>query len=61
VPDDRGRALPKRVHESDDIARQMKDAVCVDRLGAVGLAVAALVGRDDPKPSLRERRYLMAP
>ena len=61
MPDDRGRALAKRVHESDDIAGEMKNAVSVDRLGAIGLAVAALVGGDDAEAGLRERRYLMAP
>jgi hypothetical protein len=39
----------------------MKDAVRVHRLRAVGLAVAALVGRDDAKASVRERSYLMTP
>ena len=61
MPDNRGRALLERVHEPDDVADQVEDAVRVDRLGTIGLAVAALVGRDDAETRLRERRYLMAP
>src|ERR1700722_18526017 len=61
MPNNRGRAFLERVHQSDDVARQVKYAICVNRLGTVGLAVAALVRRDDAETRLRERRYLMAP
>jgi hypothetical protein len=61
VADDRGRALAERVDQPHDIAGQVKDAVCVDRRGTIGLAVAALVGCHDAEARLGERGNLMAP
>jgi hypothetical protein len=61
VSDDCWLTLAKRVHQPHDIAGEMEHAVSVDRLGAISLAVAAPVGRDDAEAGVRERRQLIAP
>src|SRR5262249_9520894 len=54
-------ALTERVEQADHVADQVEDRVRIDALGAVGLAVAALVGRDGAIAGGGERAQLMAP
>ena len=44
------------VEQTDHVANQMKERVLVDRLGAIGPAVAAHVGCYGMEPGLGERR-----
>ncbi len=46
----------QRVDQAHHVADQMKERVLVDRLGAVGLAIATHVGGHGVKPGLGERR-----
>ena len=52
---------PESVEQADHITENVKQCVLVDRVGTVGLAIAAHVGRHGPEPSLGERGELMAP
>jgi hypothetical protein len=46
----------QRVEQPDHIANQMEQRVLIDRLRAIGTAVAAHVGCHGMKPGLGERR-----
>ena len=61
VADDHALADLERVEHPDDIGDQVPHRECFDRLGTVGLSVAALVGSDRAKARGRERANLMAP
>ena len=54
-------ASVERVEQADDVADEMQLRVLVDRLGRIGLAVAALVGRDDVVARIAERVELVSP
>jgi hypothetical protein len=60
VAHDRRRIDSQTVDQTDDITNQVQDVVGLDRLGFVGLAKAALIGRDDAETRRRKRGYLMA-
>ena len=51
----------ERIEQADHVADQVQQRVLVDRLRAVGLAVAAHVGRDGVVAGLRQRGELVAP
>ena len=61
MPDDHGFALAKRVQQPDHVADQVEHRVLVDRLGGVGLSVAAHVGRHDPVAGLGQGNELVPP
>ncbi len=61
VTDDDRPIGAERVHDPDHVAGQMEERVGVDRLGPVGLAIAAHVGRDGMVAGLGQRLELMAP
>ena len=56
VADDHRLSLAQRVEQADHVADQMQQRVLVDRLGPVGLAIAAHVGRDGVEAGLRRAR-----
>ncbi len=58
--DDGGR-LAQGIEQADHVADEMKQRVLVDRLGPVGLAIAAHVGRDGMVAGLGQRLQLMPP
>ena len=51
----------ERVEQADDVADEVQLRVLVDRLGRIGLAVAALVGRDDVEARIAECVELVPP
>ena len=51
----------QRVEHPDDVLHQFAHLVSLYRLRTIGLAVAALVGRDRAKAGVGERAELMAP
>ena len=51
----------ERVHDPDHVAGQMEERIGLDRLGPVGLPIAAHVGRDGMIAGLGQRLELMAP
>src|ERR1700689_4990752 len=61
VTGDHSGICAERVQQTDHIAYQVKQRVLLDGLGAIGLAVAAHIWRDDPKASFRERLKLVPP
>jgi hypothetical protein len=61
VADDSGLLRPELVDECDDVADEVEYRILVDRIGAVGGAVAALVRRDYAVSSSRERVNLVPP
>ena len=52
--DDRGGGV-EDIEEADDVADEMELRVLIDRLGGIGLPVAALVGRNDVVARVAER------
>ena len=59
VAHDRRRIGSDTVDKTDDISHQVRDVLGLHRLGLVGLAIAALIGRDDSEARRRKRRNLM--
>ncbi len=58
--DDRGGGV-EDIEEADDVADEMELRVLIDRLGGIGLPVAALVGRNDVVARVGQRADLVAP
>ena len=56
-----GSLFAERVQQADDVADHVQLRVLVDRLGAVGLAVAALVRGDSVEAGIGERGDLVPP
>ena len=61
VADDDRLGLAERLHQLGHVAHQMQQRVLVDRLGRLGAAVAAHVGRHAAKAGRAHRRELMPP
>jgi hypothetical protein len=61
VPGDDRLLLAERVDKAENIADQVQQRVLVDRLGTVGPAITAHVGRHGVKSSRRQGGELMAP
>jgi len=51
----------ERIEQTDEVAGEIVDVVLLDRFGARGLAVAALIGGDGVKAGGGERRHLITP
>ena len=61
VTDDHGLGLAERLDQLDHVADQVEQRVGVDRLGRLGAAVAAHVGRDAAEAGGADRLELMPP
>ena len=61
MADDHALVDLQRVEHPDDVLHQLAHLVSLDRLRTIGIAVAALVGRDRAKAGVGERAELMAP
>ena len=53
---DHGLRLTQRIHQSDDVAGELKYIVRFHRLWTIGLPVAAHIGRNRMKAGFGERR-----
>ena len=61
VADDDAFVDAERVEHPDDVGDDLPLGVSLDGLGAIGFAIAALVGRDGAKSCVGERANLMTP
>ena len=61
VTDENRLVDPEMIEQPDEVAGQMLEVVSLDRLGAVGRAVAALVRRDHPDARFAQRLDLITP
>ena len=58
---DDGRRFAQGIEDAHHVAHEMKEGVLVDRIGAVGLAVAAHVRGDGMVTGFRQCLQLMSP
>jgi hypothetical protein len=61
VADDHRLLLAQHLHQPHDVPGELEDVVSLDRLRAVGAAIAALVGGDGVEPGRGQGRQLMPP
>jgi hypothetical protein len=54
-------SMPESVEDAGEVGGQVVDVVFDDAFRLAAVAIAALVGRDDPETGRGERRNLVAP